>query len=415
MEEGKTHVKSRNFDGASGADRRSYADVLAVENDLLTEIANRCIQNRDKPSSWRITLIAAILKNSSKPAHLADSYRTIGLESCVLKFIMLLIHFRVVKWIDANGLLPPTQNGFRQGYRTNNNAFILRGAIEKARALNKSLYVAFVDVSNAFPSARRALLWVKLYRLGMGGKIFDWVRMVYEDMQYFVRSGGFFSDMFTSDIGVLIGDPISPDFWNLLFADINIPAHPDDVLLLATVISHLEHADDLCLLSTSVEGLQQHLTDFARWAALNFLLVNALKSACMIFGPLPAVLPRLVLADGVVPVVEEWTYVGVLFVSTSRNIFTRHYEEKAHQARNVANVIIASKAFFADLPVPQGRTLYTARADPPSLMVLTSVWILIRHCWNCWKRCSAPSSDVSSGLVVYPSTCRSILSLPSGH
>ncbi|PBK79389.1 hypothetical protein ARMGADRAFT_950941, partial [Armillaria gallica] len=64
-------------------------------------------------------------------------------------------------------------NGFRSGYRTNNNPLILRCAIESVKAQRKPLYVAVVDATNAFPSTDRATLWLKLQRLGMGGPIFS--------------------------------------------------------------------------------------------------------------------------------------------------------------------------------------------------------------------------------------------------
>ncbi len=54
--------------------------------------------------------------------------------------------------MEANDVLPPSQNGFREHYRTNNNMFILRAAIDRARADQKVLYVAFIDLINAFPS-----------------------------------------------------------------------------------------------------------------------------------------------------------------------------------------------------------------------------------------------------------------------
>ncbi|KZV87552.1 hypothetical protein EXIGLDRAFT_594643, partial [Exidia glandulosa HHB12029] len=101
------------------------------------------------------------------------SYRTVGLESCLLKFFMMLLDARVREWAEARGLLPPTQNGFRAGRRTNNNVFILRCAAARARAHRKVLYLASVDISNAFPSVNHDILWDKLRKLGMGGPLFD--------------------------------------------------------------------------------------------------------------------------------------------------------------------------------------------------------------------------------------------------
>jgi hypothetical protein len=64
--------------------------------------------------------------------------------------------------------------------------------------------VAFLDITNAFPSTNRELLWVKLYEMGISGKLFDWMRMLYSRMEYVVTLNGAQSDVFYSDIGVEI-------------------------------------------------------------------------------------------------------------------------------------------------------------------------------------------------------------------
>jgi hypothetical protein len=51
-------------------------------------------------------------------------------------------------------------------------------------------------------------------------------------MEDVVTMGGAQSDMFTSDIGVLIRDPISPTVWDLFFVDFKLHPDADDVLLL---------------------------------------------------------------------------------------------------------------------------------------------------------------------------------------
>ncbi|KAK0443104.1 uncharacterized protein EV420DRAFT_1244827, partial [Desarmillaria tabescens] len=70
-------------------------------------------------------------------------------------------------------ILPRSQNGFRRGNRTHNNSFILRTAIDRAHANGRVLYVAFVDLENAFPSTDLSTLWLELQCLGVGGPIFD--------------------------------------------------------------------------------------------------------------------------------------------------------------------------------------------------------------------------------------------------
>jgi hypothetical protein len=60
--------------------------------------------------------------------------------------LALLIDTRLQDWAEYKQLIPNSQNGFRKSFRTNNNPFILRYAIEKAWSQGKPLYVAFVDL-----------------------------------------------------------------------------------------------------------------------------------------------------------------------------------------------------------------------------------------------------------------------------
>ena len=185
ISDAKTHLKDRK-NSARGADHIGYKEILDIDNLALASLLNLSVEKRGAPSSWLSTVIVAIIK-PGKQMDDPNNYRAVGLESCLLKLMTLLIHMRLVSWCEKYKILPPSQNGFRAGYRTNNNAFILRCAIDRARAEGKTLYVMFADISNAFPSTEQSTLWLKLRGLGAGGMIFDWIRMIYERMEYVVR------------------------------------------------------------------------------------------------------------------------------------------------------------------------------------------------------------------------------------
>jgi hypothetical protein len=169
----KDHLET-HYNTAAGIDRVHYREIMSIENDVLCKLINECVDTNDAPLVWFTTIIAAIPKKD-KPLSEADSYCTVGLESCFLKLVCLLIHKRIYSWAEERGIIPPSQNGFREGYRTNNNAFVLRCMIERAR----TLWVAFLDITNAFPSTNRDLLWMKLYKMGISGKLFNWMCMLY--------------------------------------------------------------------------------------------------------------------------------------------------------------------------------------------------------------------------------------------
>ncbi|TFK83000.1 hypothetical protein K466DRAFT_450097, partial [Polyporus arcularius HHB13444] len=112
-------------------------------------------------------------KKPRKPGNAPEHFRTIGLESCALKTLTLLIERRLREWAEATARIPPTQSGFRRLHRTQNPAFILRALVEKARALGRSLIVVFLDLKNAFPSVDQHTLWAKLARWGANGPMID--------------------------------------------------------------------------------------------------------------------------------------------------------------------------------------------------------------------------------------------------
>ncbi|KAK0237573.1 hypothetical protein EDD85DRAFT_769399, partial [Armillaria nabsnona] len=130
-----------HVDSAAADDHITYLDIMDIPNELLMEIFNTCLDECE--------------------AH-AD---------CMFQSFSLLMHKCATKWAEKYKIIPDYQNGFRTGYHTNNNPFILRCAIEEAKSKSKPLYVAVVDATNAFPFTDHATLWLKLNQLRMGGPL----------------------------------------------------------------------------------------------------------------------------------------------------------------------------------------------------------------------------------------------------
>ena len=165
----KAHLHKRTAESsASGLDGVGYDDYLEIGNDILANLINECLDTLEIPTQ----------SFTNDP----EGYRAISLESCGLEFMTLLIHLRLMRWCEDHNIIPDSHNGFREGHQTNDNVFTLRAAVERARAEGRTLYVAFADLRNTFPTTTHACLWAKMQRLGAGGKIFDWLRLLYAQM-----------------------------------------------------------------------------------------------------------------------------------------------------------------------------------------------------------------------------------------
>lgn len=392
----KLSTKSRR--SAMGVDEIAYRALCRVSSPILVRVLNKSISERSIPSTWLRTILIALLKKGKDPVNPA-SYRIVASESCFLKLLTLILDWRLREWADQQHLLPPSQNGFRPGYLTPNNAHILRCAVDTARCAGRPLHAAFVDLTNAFPSVDRPSLWVKMYRQGAAGPIFDWIRNLYSRMSYSVRSDGIFSASFKSTLGILIGDPASPFAFLLYIADFVTPTDPDDVVLSGVPVGHLEHADDLVLLSLSAQGLQRKLVHLQTWAATNFMSGNPSKSCVLVFGAKPG-LNAPTLFGAPIPFATSVRYVGISITSTHRNIFHDHADACAIKARSLANRALNLESVIGTLDPINGRKLYLSLIDP--------------HLINGCEVTLDPAADILRPLqTVQHAYCRRIMGLGS--
>ncbi|KAJ7137429.1 hypothetical protein C8R43DRAFT_893660 [Mycena crocata] len=202
-----------------------------------------------------------------------------------------------------------------------------------------------------------------MYRAGISGLFFDWMRMVYARMRYATKFGDENCLPFRSIIGLLTGDSASPSLWNIFFADFQLREHPDDVRLNGRAISQAEQADDNIIFTTSFPTFQDKVGNFYYWCTRKRVYISAPKSKWMIYGPLPNPIPVLRLGDREVELVSEFKYVGTWLTSTTPNIFSLNYSIKAAKARNASNAAFAMKHRIGSLPIKEGLVLYMARVD----------------------------------------------------
>ena len=73
------------------------------------------------------------------------NYRPITLLSCLGKIFTSIINSRLTVFSDEVELLDTNQSGFRQGYSTIDNMFVLHILLELLKGTKTNMYCAFVD------------------------------------------------------------------------------------------------------------------------------------------------------------------------------------------------------------------------------------------------------------------------------
>ena len=111
--------------------------------------------------SWTLENILPIFKNKGNPSQ-PENYRPIRLLSCLGKLFTAVLNNILTIYIEEYEIFDSCQAGFRTGFSTSHNLFILQSLIEITKTRKTKLYCAFIDFKQAFDQVWRNGLWTKL-------------------------------------------------------------------------------------------------------------------------------------------------------------------------------------------------------------------------------------------------------------
>lgn len=102
----------------------------------------------------------------------------------------------MIRTTDETDFVTKSQTGFRAGYSTQDNIFILYSLITLYLSKKKKLFCCFIDFKKAFDTIWRAGLWQKLINSNIHGKMLKIIFCFYDNIKSCVKSGHTFSDFF---------------------------------------------------------------------------------------------------------------------------------------------------------------------------------------------------------------------------
>ena len=115
--------------------------------------------------------------------------------------------------------MPEEQNGFRSNRSTTDMMFVIRRLQKLARKKRISLYVCFIDLTKAYDSIDRTLLWTVLARFGVPQRMISVIRQFHDGMRTCVRlDDGVCSEWFAVEQGLRHGCVLAPLLFNIFFA-----------------------------------------------------------------------------------------------------------------------------------------------------------------------------------------------------
>ena len=114
----------------------------------------------------------------------------------IIKIFTSVLNNRISLWCEHNSKISDAQFGFRKGRSTIDASFILHSIVNRFLNENKRLYCTFVDLKQCFDSIYINGLWLKLYNMGLNGKLLRVIRSMYQAVKSCVKLCDNYSDFF---------------------------------------------------------------------------------------------------------------------------------------------------------------------------------------------------------------------------
>ena len=131
------------------------------------------------------------------------NYRPITILSCLGKLFTAVLSERLTKYFDDFFILNENQCGFRKGYSTLDNLFVLFNFFEILKNKKNKMFCAFIDFEKAFDKVWRDGLWYKLLLNNMNGNMYNIIVNMYSGTK---------SEFFPCNNGVRQGENLFPFF-----------------------------------------------------------------------------------------------------------------------------------------------------------------------------------------------------------
>lgn len=161
-----------------GRDRLSHELFKHLDDVVLEEILalfNTVWAEVNLPKEWKHAVVVPILK-PGKEASDPSLYRPIACTGVICKIMERMETNKLVYFLETRELLVIVQNGFRYGRSTMESVAVLDQDIKRAFRNKEIVVSVLLDIEKAYDSLWKEGLMIKIFDLGVRGRMFNWIK-----------------------------------------------------------------------------------------------------------------------------------------------------------------------------------------------------------------------------------------------
>jgi hypothetical protein len=316
--------KAPGIDGVLSSILKAAADAVGTSKlksgnsvvQALVTLFNFVFDSETWPTRWSSGTIFPLYKQDGRLE--PGNYRPITLLSTIGKVFGSVVEGRLSEWSERTLAMADEQGGFRKNRGTPDLLFILRETILMRKAQGLPTLATFVDARKAYDTVWREGNFVKLYNMGVRGKLWRQLQVMGSAPRSKVRLPFGETEWFRVSRGVAQGAVESPwlysCFVNGLAEELKKKGLGIKVGGVRTPL--LMYADDVVMLAGTITELREMNQVASEYARTNRFAHNCKKSAVMLFNAGPELRRRAIeeewqLSGKEVEVKGEYKYLGI--------------------------------------------------------------------------------------------------------
>ena len=252
----------------------TFAEELALP---IMKIWRISLDKGIMPEGTLFSVIVPLYKGGDK----ADppNYRPLALTNHLTKVFERVLRLSIIKHLETNNFMNPTQHGFRSRHSTITQLLNYYDSVLSILEQGHCPNTVYLDFAKAFDKVDHQILLSKVHKLGIQGKVHTWIKEFLTNRQQSVRVEKQYSEKVWVTSGVPQGSVLGP----LLFIIMMIDADSD---IYNAMLSSF--ADDTRIWK-GIDNpethylLQEQLNRFYRWAQYNNMIFNNTKFEALLY------------------------------------------------------------------------------------------------------------------------------------
>ena len=285
-----------------------FKSLSSIVAPYIAELFNESIEKGVFPSCLKTARVVPIYKKDDPGS--PCNYRPISTLPVLSKIFELLMHKRIVKYLEEHDVVNENQFGFRAMRGTNDAIVDIFESVFSSFEQSEYAVAVLLDVSKAFDTVCHEILLSKLEHLGIRSKCLSWFCSYLTNRKQFVELMGERSDTVEMDFGVPQGSVLGP----LLFI-----IYINDMCFSSEVLKFVHYADDSTVFAAHYNVdelfniLDRELEFVDRWLSANRLSINIGKTVYLPFSMKRIPIDKNVKIRGkILKRVEESEFLGII-------------------------------------------------------------------------------------------------------